>query len=315
MGDPLCSNSTSSTPRLYEDVTLLLADPEKQFPEEFDPKRPFKVKVMKKTSRETFCSRLANVNGEAVVALEDFDPTGQKDEPPELVELCDEATYIVVPREDKATEKRFESIEVWQKNQTSGDERMLVKRAMKELEKNHTNVRPWCKKKLTGPDGWFREVDAAAIADGCAIIVEHKNIMDSQGASQLTELADEIDAYKDSGVGTVADFAGLRIMCAIAGPVETSNPNDLKKMNARLQRYNCYKWFEEKGYGDDPCSPFQASGASCDADVSTKSPGNGPTAPAAVPRRVGRLLAPMRGSTMLVRPRLANRVSGFRSSF
>lgn len=106
MGNLLSSNSTSSTPRLYEDVTLLLADPEKQFPEEFDPHHPFKTKILKRTSRETFCSRVANVNGEAVVALEDFDPTGQKDEPPELVELCDGATYIVVPREDKTTEKR-----------------------------------------------------------------------------------------------------------------------------------------------------------------------------------------------------------------
>ena len=88
---------------------------------------------------------------------------------------------------------QFEGIEVWQKNQTSGDERMLVKRAMKELEKNHSNVRPWCKKKLTGPDGWSAEVDACAIADGCAIIVEHKNVMDPKGAYQLTELCDDIE--------------------------------------------------------------------------------------------------------------------------
>ena len=88
---------------------------------------------------------------------------------------------------------QFESIEVWQKNQTSGDERMLTKRAMKELEKNHTNVRPWWKKKLTGPDGWSREVDAAAIADGCAVVVEHKNLMDKKGANQLLELVNEME--------------------------------------------------------------------------------------------------------------------------
>ena len=106
MGNLLSSNSTSSTPRLYEDITLLLADPEKQFPEEFDPQRPFKTKILKRTSRETLCTRVTNENGVAVVALEDFDPTGLKDEPPELVELCDGATYIVVPRVDKTVEKR-----------------------------------------------------------------------------------------------------------------------------------------------------------------------------------------------------------------
>ncbi|KAH7619756.1 hypothetical protein NADE_008042 [Nannochloris sp. 'desiccata'] len=54
---------------------------------------------------------------------------------------------------------------------------------------------------------------------------------------------------------------------------------------------------------------------SCYAAAPTDSPGNGPTALAAVPRRVGRLLAPMRGSAMLVRPHLANRVSSCRPSF
>ncbi|KAG7674758.1 hypothetical protein NADE_008041 [Nannochloris sp. 'desiccata'] len=191
--------SSDSTPRLYEGITLFLADPEKQFPEEFDPKKPFKTKNLKRTSRETFCTRVANENGVAVVALEDFDPTGLEDEPPEYIDLHDRATYIVVPREDNTAAKRFESIETWQRNQTSGDERMLLARAIDELKKDptHTNIRPWCKKKLTGPDGWSAEVDAVAIADGtnqgCAIIVEHKNVMDSKAALQLISLLAKIE--------------------------------------------------------------------------------------------------------------------------
>jgi hypothetical protein len=113
----------------------------------------------------------------------------------------------------------------------------------------------------------------------------------------------------------VADFSGLRIIGALAGPTQTSNPSDLKRMNARLQKYNCYKWFEEKAYGGDPCSPYQASGISCDVPVPSDSPANGPTAPSAVPRRVGRLLAPKLGSPMLVRHRLANRVAVRRPYF
>ena len=113
----------------------------------------------------------------------------------------------------------------------------------------------------------------------------------------------------------MADFSGMRIIGALAGPLETSTPSDLKRMTARLQKYSCFKWFVEKEYGDNPCSPYQASGASCDAPGPSDSPGNGPTTPAAVPRRVGRLLAPMRGSAMLVRPRLANRVAVKRRSF
>jgi hypothetical protein len=121
--------------------------------------------------------------------------------------------------------------------------------------------------------------------------------------------------YKDMGEGSVADFSGLRIIGALAGPTQTSNPSDLKRMNVLLQGYNCYKWFEETAYGGDPCSPYQASGIACDVPVPSDSPGNGPTTAAAVPLRVGRLLAPMRGSVMLVRPRLANRVAVRRPSF
>ncbi|KAH7622994.1 hypothetical protein NADE_007858 [Nannochloris sp. 'desiccata'] len=134
--------STNSSPALYEGITLLLADPEKPFPEEFDPQRPYKTRLLGKLSRQTFVKCVERETGAYVVAVENFNPTGVVNKAPEEVELRDRATYIVITRDSKTTEKRFESIEVWQKNQTSGDERMLVQRAMKELELNHTNVRP-----------------------------------------------------------------------------------------------------------------------------------------------------------------------------
>ncbi|KAG7674696.1 hypothetical protein NADE_007988 [Nannochloris sp. 'desiccata'] len=312
--------SNDSTPPLYGGIKLLLADPDKRFPQDFNPEDPLETKKLKKVSRESFINKVRSEEGVGVVPLEEFSPEGIEEATAEEVELKDKATYIVIPRRGKSYEKRFESIETWQRNQTSGVERMLVARAIDELKKDptHTNVRPWCKKKLTGPDGWSAEVDAVAIADGtnqgCAIIVEHKNVMDSKAALQLISLLAKIDAKKDSGEGTVAELSGLVIKGALAGALETSNPSDRKEMNSLLHRVGCYKWFEKKDYGDDPCSAFQASGLSCDAAAPTNSPGNGPTAPAAVPRRVGRLLPPMRGSAMLVRPRLANRVSSCRPS-
>lgn len=106
MGNLLSSNSTSSTPRLYEGIKLLLADPEKQFPEGFDPKKPFKVKALGKVSRESFVKCVERETGAYVVAVENFDPTGVVNQAPEEVDLCDEATFIVVPREDQTTEKR-----------------------------------------------------------------------------------------------------------------------------------------------------------------------------------------------------------------
>ena len=116
-------------------------------------------------------------------------------------------------------------------------------------------------------------------------------------------------AYKDKGEGSVSDFSGKLIIGALAGTVETS---DIKEMDALLKRNNCFKLFEKDNWGGNSSIPFQAAVASFDAPALTKSP----TAPAAVPRRVGRLLAPMRGSAMLVRPRLVNnRSAGCRLSF
>ena len=84
---------------------------------------------------------------------------------------------------------QFEGIKVWQKNQTSGDERMLVEQAMKFLEDSgHTNVRTFCPKKVTGPGSLKKEIDAAAIVDNCAVVIEHTNVMDEDGAARLADL-------------------------------------------------------------------------------------------------------------------------------
>jgi hypothetical protein len=89
---------------------------------------------------------------------------------------------------------QFEGIEAWQKSQTDGDERMLVEQAMKYLEDSgHANVRPFCLKRITGPGDRAREIDAAAIADNYAVVIEHKNVMDAAGADQLASLVDFIE--------------------------------------------------------------------------------------------------------------------------
>jgi hypothetical protein len=103
--------STSSTPRLYKGIKLLLADPEKDFPEEFNPERPFKVRRMENTSRESFVKTVERLDGAFVVPQEKFVPSEDliDEAAPEVVELRDGATYIVVPREWKAVEKRVSS--------------------------------------------------------------------------------------------------------------------------------------------------------------------------------------------------------------
>ena len=116
---------------------------------------------------------------------------------------------------------------------------------------------------------------------------------------------------KEKGEGSVVEFSGKRIIGVLAGPAETRNVESKREMDAILRLGRFLKWFERADYGDDPCSPFQSLGAACDAlEPPPNSPvGNGPTTPAAVPRRLkpGLLANRMRGHAMLVRPRLATK--------
>jgi hypothetical protein len=116
----------------------------------------------------------------------------------------------------------------------------------------------------------------------------------------------------EKGEGTVSQFSGKEILGVLGGPNVTENTKSKKEMDDILQAHGYQKLYEYTTFVNAPLSP-----TSCDPPALTDGPGNGPAAPAAVPRarRVGRLLAPMRGSPMLVRPRLANRVAGVRLSF
>ena len=101
--------STSSTPQLYKGIKLLLADPEKQFPLDFNPEDPFVEKKLKQVSRESFIEKVKLEEGVGVVPLEEFSPEGIEEETLEDVELRDGATYIVIPGRGKSYEKRVSS--------------------------------------------------------------------------------------------------------------------------------------------------------------------------------------------------------------
>jgi hypothetical protein len=55
--------STSSTPQLYKSIKLLLADPEKQFPLDFNPEDPFEVKVLERASLSGFIKKSGTRRG------------------------------------------------------------------------------------------------------------------------------------------------------------------------------------------------------------------------------------------------------------
>ena len=77
----------------------------------------------------------------------------------------------------------------WQRNHTGAEERHVRNKLVKMLkDEGHTNVQPVCFKRVYGPGGLSKEVDAAAIAEGCALVAEHKHVMSIKGVEQLLRL-------------------------------------------------------------------------------------------------------------------------------
>jgi len=104
---------TPPIPEFYEGITLLRGNPEEEFPRDFDPANPFGTALLKKVSRQGFVSRVKDEDAVAVVRLEDFlkyslNPTAfiLKDESPLDVELCDNATFILIHSGEKGLRKR-----------------------------------------------------------------------------------------------------------------------------------------------------------------------------------------------------------------
>lgn len=75
-----------------------------------------------------------------------------------------------------------------QRNHTEAEEGHVRSALVKMLEKDHTNVQPFYSKRVYGPGGKFKEIDAAAIAPDCAVVAEQKHVMSMKGVEQLQRL-------------------------------------------------------------------------------------------------------------------------------
>jgi hypothetical protein len=77
----------------------------------------------------------------------------------------------------------------WNPNEASEPELKLRAALVKMLEgENHTNIQPFGFKIVSGPDGKYRRIDTAVIADDCAVIADHRHVMTVRSAERLYSL-------------------------------------------------------------------------------------------------------------------------------
>ncbi len=100
MGDLFSTPSAPSAPstaRFYEGITLLFGNPNKEFPQDFNPERPFKTELLRRVSRASFVDSVNGRNGPSRVVLLEGPTTFKLElESPLEVELHNNATYVVV---------------------------------------------------------------------------------------------------------------------------------------------------------------------------------------------------------------------------
>ncbi|KAG7674187.1 hypothetical protein KSW81_006016 [Nannochloris sp. 'desiccata'] len=95
MGDLFSTPSAPSTARFYEGITLLFGNPNKEFPQNFDPTRPFKTELLRRVSRASFVDSVNGRNGPSrVVLLEDPTTFKLELESPLEVELLSRQGFV-----------------------------------------------------------------------------------------------------------------------------------------------------------------------------------------------------------------------------
>ncbi|KAG7674746.1 hypothetical protein Ndes2526B_g05010 [Nannochloris sp. 'desiccata'] len=216
---------------------------------------------LKRTSRQNFIAYVIRFGGGVgVVPLKDYDPNDLSPEVtvPEEVDLHDGAQFVVVTTSTDNLAERIESLEGWKATQTAGYEQQLAAVAMNylvEMGHDKETVKPLCDKKIFGPNGKYREIDAGAIAENCVVVVEYKNKLDKDAALQLAGALDFIKLHKES----METFKGKQIYGLLAGHMETSNTKNKNEMDTILQVEGLEKRFVQASYAPDPCIPFQSS--------------------------------------------------------
>jgi hypothetical protein len=102
-----------SSSRVYERIKLVIADPDKQFPEDFDPYNPYEIYEMKDMSPRIFKEVVESMNGLFVMRREEFEQYQETGVPlwtylrtPDDIDLEHYETYIVVTRTNRNSAKR-----------------------------------------------------------------------------------------------------------------------------------------------------------------------------------------------------------------
>ncbi|KAK9793503.1 hypothetical protein WJX73_009152 [Symbiochloris irregularis] len=156
------------------------------------------------------------------------------------------------------TSEKVAILEGWQRSLTTAEENSARKAALKELQRQgHADAKAYCgAKKVYVADRQVAEIDGAAIAQNCALIVEQKATLDADAAKQLVLTLQAIKLWSEN-LPTLKSFKGKRVMGALLGGHITSNATNAREMLQICSREG-FQIFLPNGQGysaGDSCTP------------------------------------------------------------
>jgi hypothetical protein len=135
---------------------------------------------------------------------------------------------------------RVSTLEGFVSSSVKGFEEDATEAVFRYLQQQHSNVEMLPIRHIASADGKRREVDGAVVADGCAAILEAKQVLDDTAVSQLASCMEFI--RHSELTGPAAQLKNKKLLGFLAGRTLSSDPGKVDKLvrDCRQHGYGIY---------------------------------------------------------------------------
>jgi len=222
----LLMQQQSGAPQLYRNIILHIAGDTRN-PEEF-------VRTYARVGRSTLQKVLDGL-GCDVVQVPGTDQLVGFD----ALELHDNMLLTAL-RYSVPWDARVSTLEGFVSSSVKGFEEDATEAVFRYLQQQHSNAEVLPIRHIASADGKRREVDGAVVADGCAAILEAKQVLDDTAVSQLASCMEFI--RHSELTGPAAQLKNKKLLGFLAGRTLCSDPGKVDKLvrDCRQHGYGIY---------------------------------------------------------------------------
>lgn len=170
-----------------------------------------------------------------------------------LSEVVAGGEYVILPPPSDALVKlapQIKTLQGWQRHATKKQEGEAASRCVAWLRQHgHPDAEPFCSRLIRGRDQEGEEdiveLDAAAVAKGCAVIVEAKHHLRAYHASELDARIQKLRCLAEGGVLSASAFKGKRLLGVLYGESITRSAEERSKLKTLCLQYGIEVWMAD----------------------------------------------------------------------